>query len=173
MVLGDYGSDEGIGIIAVNEHPTKSDLHDDTEKHWITMPDGKLRTWYNHRDISASDFDMLKSFNSLPELKISYRPISKYLSKKADFFSNGIALSILALAFSGFILLVFLLAGGDVNQFASLSMKYIGIAILSSFTFFFIGCFAQSICHKRYYRKTYYDYEPLRWHEERKAYDDD
>ena len=52
---------------------------DSQQTHWVTLPDGSIRSSYFSRKVADLDFDTLDAFESLPRLKVSYRPISKFL----------------------------------------------------------------------------------------------
>jgi hypothetical protein len=52
---------------------------DDQKSHWVTLPDGSRRSAYFSRKVDEIAFDTLVAFEALPLLKVSYRPISRFL----------------------------------------------------------------------------------------------
>lgn len=73
LVKGDYGSDADVGVITVK------DDFDSRRHHWIHLPDGQVRKWYEKEQISKAKAEEMEAFEMAPRLKVSYRPISKFI----------------------------------------------------------------------------------------------
>jgi len=73
-IVQDDVTREDLGVATI-KHAAKPTTH---IKHWITFPDGTVRKQYNARRILDTEADLLIAFDSLPKLKVSYRPISEH-----------------------------------------------------------------------------------------------
>lgn len=166
VVLGDYGSEEEIGIVSIDKLRRRHIC----KRHWITLSNGNKRGWYNYREISESDFDVLKTFESLPELKVSYRPISKnvcsYMFKHEEDLNTIFMISLYGLAITGLILILQLLLGVSNIAWVKTTWGIIfSVCFVIGYTGSFLAIVVQSICWSRYNRGTKHDQEPRRYHE--------
>jgi hypothetical protein len=94
IVESDTDGEDDLGIISITSE------HGESIKHWVTFPDGTVRTMYNSRGIDQTDSDLLEAFDALPVLKVSYGRILKfcYLYEYLSFFVMLVFLFV-ALAF--------------------------------------------------------------------------
>lgn len=74
LIIQDDLTNEDLGV-AIIKYGTPGDHI----RHWIRFPDGTVRHHYKSKKIHETDADLLIAFDSLPELKVSYRPISEHM----------------------------------------------------------------------------------------------
>lgn len=161
LVFGDYGSKEEIGVIAI-EYPRDHTVR--LEHHWVKFPNGTKRKWYNYREISQSDYDILTSFDSIPKLKVSYREWYKKVFHLGDSMEKFTIIFILASLIWGYYIMLCGIGWGVADeQLTSL----LGMIISGSCMTGTIGGFSfLFLCTKleiRYHRDTDDDLEPRRW----------
>jgi len=91
-------------------------------EHWVKFPDGQFRKRYNSRKIDKTDMDLLYAFDTMPTLKVSYRPIAKFLKDHEGLFYFITLLILLLYVFCGWVIMVanwFGLAGAIISSNAA------------------------------------------------------
>ncbi len=144
LIIQDSLTDEDIGIATIRYGSVDNHI-----KHWITMPDGTVRLMYKSRSISESDADILIAFDSLPELEVSYRPISKHMDNREDAYLLIMLLFFLLLMVYGVMAGIVIIMGimnivaDSPISFYSSIVLILGTAI-SSFQYFVVVAKARS-----------------------------
>jgi hypothetical protein len=117
-IVQDDVTREDLGVATI-KHATKPATH---IKHWITFPDGTVRKQYNARRILDTEADLLIAFESLPQLKVSYRPIAEHFAGYEGLYCFFMVIFFGLSMLAGLVLMVALVAGSIdtiINNFAS------------------------------------------------------
>lgn len=163
LVLDDYERTNDIGVVEViNEREHL--MH-----HWVTFPDNQVRQWYNHRELTNADADMMISFEMVPQLKVSYRPISKLIVNLSEYFYMWFFLILAAFivcsvsVLTGTMLADYFFQVESSIFFNNFPINYITGWFSALITFLGISCLICNWAVKRYYRDTIDDKEPHQW----------
>ena len=110
---------EDLGVATI-KHATKPATH---IKHWITFPDGTVRKQYNARRILDTEADLLIAFESLPQLKVSYRPIAEHFAGYEGLYCFFMVVFFTLSMVVGFVLIIALIIG-KIEQLISFPFSY-------------------------------------------------
>jgi hypothetical protein len=157
LIKADYGSDEPVGIVEIDED---RQLH-----HWITLPDGQIRQWYNYRTMDQIELDTILSFEIVPVLKVEYRPIAKYFNDSCESINELLIIVGLMILVESVLVLIaefaYKLGGAIVDNY---DVLYILTGLLlSSFVVLGILSYCCNIGRVRYNNITKDDREPYNW----------
>ena len=153
-IFSSSDKEEDIGIISVK------DDYESREHHWVTFPDKTIRRNYSSRKIDSTDYDLLDAFGVVPVLKVSYRPISKFLNECSEFVALFIVLVVGIIFVIGLGLIYASQVDGLVNMilnnsYAFNTLTVVAIAIPLSVCFLL----AVLVGENRWLRLTKYDVE--------------
>lgn len=161
IVKGEFGNQDPIGAIQIDLSHSSSD-----SGHWVIYPDGKHRRWYLYKDISNSEFDMIKEFGLMPILDVRYRPIARWFESRQESFSVILMLSTVFCALWGFVLMV---AGAFWNSadwmINTIPGTIVNSLLVASMTFSIFSIVACTIAENRYKKFSDDDEAAKRWND--------
>lgn len=111
-----------VGLITVR--------YESRHDHWVKFPDGQTRKRYNAERITKADMELLDAFQTMPRLKVSYRPIRKFFKEHNTGFYMISFLVLLLYALYALIVMVAGQFGFAMMIIDSGITSYINIALL-------------------------------------------